>query len=355
MNLLFIWTGVTAYMGDCWRALATQPGIRLKIVIQEKRHPGTQFAHEHVLHSLDATIIYDDEPLDREELRKELAAFSPDVIFVVGWRAKLSRFTATEPCFSRIPKVLIFDLPFAWTFKKLVAPIVLRSYLKRFHVCFVPGVRARAYAKWLGFKQQQIEEGLFSVGAPTSKGAYEGRKHFLYVGRYVKEKRLDLLVKAYGRYRQRVQENPEMGFPWSLTCCGMGPEERFVQQVEGVQDLGFCQPHEVEKLRFTHGALVLASAFDPWPLVIAEACASGLPVICTEACGNHVELVQGNGIVCKSGDVESLAQAMLAFHALPEQERVIMGQKGLELVKPYLSDAWVARVIALSQKVMESQ
>lgn len=356
MNLLFVWTGVTAYMADCWRALAVLPGVRLKIVIQEKRHPGTQFDHQGVLRSLDVMLIYEDEPLDRDGLRKELTSFSPGLIFVVGWRAKLSRFIAMDSCFSHIPKVLIFDLPFAWTLKKLIAPVVLWFYIRRFQACFVPGARARRYARWLGFQERQIEQGLFAVGrgADTTErvlpeNLQSARKGFLFVGRYAKEKRLDVLVKAYKRYRMLAEARNEV--PWGLSCCGMGPDQHYIRDVEGITDYGFCQPEQVALLRLNHGALVLSSEFDPWPLVIAEACAVGLPVICTEACGSHIELIQGNGLVCKSNDAESLAQAMLAFHLLPEQQRIVMGLKGMELVKPYLSDTWTERVMAICKKL----
>ena len=382
MNILFVWTGVTGYMGDCWRALACVPGVRLKILIQEKRRPDTQYSPADVLRSLDFTLLYEDDDMDRDGFRKQLAVFSPDVIFIVGWRAKLSRFIAGDKAFGQIPKILIFDLPFAWTLKKLIAPIVLRGYLNQFKACFVPGARAAEYARWLGFKNEQIEQGLFAVrmhniiissndtnegrtvvrrspNAPRQGGrpmpdlpadrAQVGQPEphvvgtgFLFVGRYVKEKRLDVLVKAYCRYRKLVEAINEK--PWDLSCCGMGPDQHYLRHVEGIIDLGFCQPEQVASLRMNHGAFVLTSEFDPWPLVIAEACAAGLPVICTEACGSHVELLHGNGIVCKTHDVEALAHAMLKIYTMSDQERVVMGRKGLDLVKPYSCEAWSERV-----------
>lgn len=347
MNILFVWTGVAGYMGDCWRALARDPEVRLKILIQEKRRPDTQFSPAVVLQSLDFTLLYEDDEMDREALRKHVAEFNPDLIYIVGWRAKLSRFMACDNAFRAIPKVLIFDLPFAWTLKKLIAPVVLRGYLRRFRACFVPGARAAAYARWLGFKNEQIREGLFSIRVPTNEGESAYRKNFLFVGRYVKEKRLDVLVKAYKRYRMLVAARNEE--PWELSCCGMGPTQHYIREVEGIIDHGFCQPEQVASLRLNHGALVLASEFDPWPLVIAEACAAGLPIICTEACGNHVELLRGNGIVCKTHDAEALAQAMLKIYLTSELERLAMGQEGRYLVKAYSCESWSKRVIATTK------
>ena len=347
MNILFVWTGVAGYMGDCWRALAREPEVRLKIMIQEKRCPDTQFSPAVVLQSLDFTLIYEDEEMDREALRKHVAEFQPDLIFIVGWRAKLSRFIASDKAFREIPKVLIFDLPFAWTLKKLIAPVILRGYLRRFRACFVPGARAATYARWLGFKNEQIKTGLFSIRIQESEEESGARKNFLFIGRYVKEKRLDVLVKAYKRYRMLAAARNEE--PWGLSCCGMGPTQHYIRAVEGITDHGFCQPEQVASLRLNHGALVLTSEFDPWPLVIAEACAAGLPIICTEACGSHLELVHGNGIVCKTHDVEVLAQAMLKITAMSDLERLSMGQEGRYLVKAYSCEAWSERVIATTK------
>jgi glycosyltransferase involved in cell wall biosynthesis len=320
--------------------------VRLKIVIQEKRRPDTQFSPADVLKSLDFTLIYEDE-MDREVLRKQLAEFKPDLIYIVGWRAKLSRFMASDKAFRQIPKVLIFDLPFAWTLKKLIAPVVLRGYFKRFKACFVPGARASEYARWLGFNNEQIKTGLFSIRIQKNEEECGSRKNFLFVGRYVKEKRLDVLVKAYARYRVLVAARNEE--PWGLSCCGMGPTQHYIREVEGIVDHGFCQPEQVASMRLSHGALVLASEFDPWPLVIAEACAAGLPVICTEACGSHVELIRGNGIVCKTHDVEALAQAMFKIYLMSDLERLALGQEGRYLVKAYSCEAWSERVIATTK------
>ena len=58
-------------------------------------------------------------------------------------------------------------------------------------------------------------------------------------------------------------------------------------------------------------ALVLPTLYDPFPNVILEAMASGLPVVTSTSCGG-AELVQEavNGFVCKYDDVSGLVQAM---------------------------------------------
>jgi len=349
MNIVFIWTGVTSYMADCWRVLSRMPGVRLTIYIQEKAQANTRFNSVDVLAGLDYVLVYENEVLDKDRIRSQIVGFQPTVFFIVGWRAKLSRFFATDRLFSSVPKVLVFDLPFAWTLKKLVAPIVLRLYLQRFKIAFVPGIRATQYARWLGFRRDEIKQGLFAINVSRLSASIQdktSRRGFLFVGRYAQEKRLDVLVEAYKKYRKKIKRDGKQSC-WTLTCCGMGSFEKILEGVVGVENKGFLQPDDVRTLYKTHGALVVSSDFDPWPLVIAEACASGLPVICTKACGNHIELVKENGIVCETNDANSIAEAMFRLHNMQDVERMEMGTQGLGLASPYSCEAWSERVMRI--------
>ena len=225
----------------------------------------------------------------------------------------MSRFAATDAAFAAIPKLFAFDMTFAFTPRKLLAPLVLHRYLRRFEGAVVTGERSALYARYLGFASSRIERGLIGLDTEPFAAACERRsrlaappRQFLYVGRLTREKRIDLLVEAYRRYRSRVTE------PWGLTCCGTGPDARLLEHEAGITVCGFVQPDEMPEIHACHGVLVVASDYDPWPLVIVEAVASGLPVICTDACGSHVELVRHgfNGRVCGTGDAEGLSQAM---------------------------------------------
>ena len=358
MNVVFCWTGVTPAMVACWRAFAARPGVRLKLLIELPRRSDTAFDASTVLAGLDCTLRYSDEPLDRPALEHDVAAFRPDVIVVLGWRSPMCRAVAESPALGTVPKIFAFDMTFHWSLRKLLAPLVLRRYLKRFKAALVTGARSASYARFLGFPAAAVETGL--IGLDTA--AYEAARlavpeaeryprQFLSVGRYAPEKRLDLLMAAYARYRSRVADS------WGLTCAGMGPEKSRLAGQPGVTDLGFVQPDELPGLFARHSCFVIASDYDPWPLVIAEALASGMPVICTDACGSHVELVQppgngpANGIVCPTGSVASLAQAMEQIHT-HAADLLAMGARGIAAAAPYSADAWATRFTALCQRMM---
>ena len=330
MNILFVWTGVTSYMADCWRALASLPDVSLKIVIEEKNEPGTAFKAEEVLKGLDYRMVLEGAGLDLSLPE----GWRPDVMFIVGWHAKTCRAFATADEWKNVSKVCVFDMPWQWKVRKFVARFVLWRYLQHFRAAFVPGRAAACYARWRGFRK--VQTGLF--GIDTQKFAAVERTnlqpYFLYMGRNSPEKRLDDLRAAYAHYAQKVEN------PWPLRMIGKG--------LEG----GFVQPHEIPALVARAGALVLASDFDPWPLVIAESCAAGTPVICTESCTNRFELLRENGDVVKTGDVAALAAALERMHRKPPETRLAEGLAGRSLVAPYDCHAWAKRVVEMARRLI---
>lgn len=143
------------------------------------------------------------------------------------------------------------------------------------------------------------------------------------------------MLAAYRLYRSSVPK------PWTLSCCGMGSLSKSLLGIEGVEDVGFLQPHLLPDVFSSHGVFVIASRFDPWPLVVVEACAAGLPIICTEACGSAVELVRAyfNGFTVATDDVKALAEKMIWMHlnynALPS-----LGFNGISLASAYSAEVW---------------
>lgn len=356
MRVAIFWTGVTATMTAAYRAFAALPGVELRVFVELPAHPDTAYDAAALLAGLDSVVLRADEPLDSASLIESVATFRPDVMIVLGWRSEMCRAAAESAALAAVPKLLAFDLQFAYTLRKLLAPIVLRRYLRRFAGAFVPGERSAEYARWLGFPDGAVTRGITGVDtAPFARAAAARAatpaypRRFLYVGRYAREKGLDLLLEAYRRYRRGVAD------PWTLTCCGMGPEAARLVGVEGVEDRGFVQPPELPAVYGEHGAFVLASRYEPWGFVIQEAAAAGLPIVCTAACGAHVELVRDgiNGRVCRPGDVIGFADALRWIHDR-EQELAEIGSLGQTLVEPYSTANWAARLLGVCKALSRS-
>src|SRR5207249_15896 len=165
-------------------------------------------------------------------------------------------------------------------------------------------------------------------------------RRFLFVGKYDHIKGVDILMRAYEAYRRMVVD------PWDMVCCGAGPLVGLIAGQTGVVDKGFLQPHQVRAELLAAGAFVLASRRDQWPLAIAEACAAGLPIVCSDACGVASELLRDywNGVRVPPGSVSGLAEALLWVHQ--EADRAPeLGRRSQALAAPFAAGAWADRVL----------
>jgi len=220
----------------------------------------------------------------------------------------------------------------------------------------VTGERSWQYAKHLGIESDRIERGLYGIDYKSWVPLWEKRsqvewpRSFLFIGRYIPVKAIDVLVQAYQDYRERVDD------PWDLVCCGQGDLKSQLAGQPGIIDRGFMQPSEMESVWQSAGAFILPSRFDPWPLAIVEAAAAGLPIICTDVCGSAVEVVRSwyNGLVIPAENSVSLTQALLTFHE-HHAELPLWGKRSQELAAPYATSVWVDRWQALLQNATQSK
>ena len=200
--------------------------------------------------------------------------------------------------------------------------------------------RSAEYATRIGVPRSLVRGGYygfdfdaFSRGPRTSVP-----RRFLFVGRYVAAKDLRTLVRGYQRYRERVSD------PWPLTCRGTGPDAALLRDQPGITDAGFMQPALLPQAFHEHGVFVLPSRYEPWGVVIAEAAAAGLPVICSDACGAADDLVRPNqnGIVIPAGDAEALAGAMQWMHD-HEAQLPSLARHGRDLAAAFSAQSWAER------------
>jgi glycosyltransferase involved in cell wall biosynthesis len=222
----------------------------------------------------------------------------------------------------------------------------LRSYLNRISTVIVSGERSWQYARSLGVAESRIRRGMYGFDADLFAPIFQAREatsdwpqRFLFMGRYVSDKAVDVLVDAYKRYRAQSRE------PWSLTCCGIGPMKSLLSGVAGIDDRGFVAPEQQRESYLSAGCAVMPSRYEPWGVAIAEAAASGLPVICTAACGASVELVRTlyTGRIVPSDDAAALARAMSSIERTTPSELRELGRNGAQLAAAFGAQQWATR------------
>ena len=325
MRILFVWTGVASYMSDCWRRLQQSDGIELRVIV-EMADSGKAFSADKTLSDLDYVLV---EKNSTDGRWKEIlrGGWRPDVLFAGGWRSPTTRNVVAA--LSRVPKVFCLDMPWRWQPRCFVARFALHGFLRNFSAVFVPGRLSAMYARWLGFPKRRVFHRLYSVDqsrfCTTVSSNQSSRRGFLFAGRFSPEKRVDIVKAAYARYRQ-------LGGEWDIDYYGQGGK--------------FAQAEEMPAVYASHACLLLASSFDPWPLVMLEAKCAGLEVIASSRCGNCDEL---GAIKVPYGDVEAMAKAMVCV------ERGAMCSGGVSNIAEYDCTAWAKRVLDICREVCRSE
>ncbi len=347
LRVVFCWAEVTGYMASCWQALAKRPGIDLHIVhtrqLFQRQNP---FNLDPLLDGISNREFSREQPDIDEWLLKEVADRRPDIIVVCGWIFWPYTRLMAHPSLARARVMLGMDSPWRGTPIQRLSRWRLRNIVQHADMFVTAGERSAEYARHMGVPVERIRGGYYGfdyrrfspIAERRARRAGGWPRQFLFVGRYVPQKDLPTLMNAYAEYRDSVAE------PWGLTCCGAGPEGARLQGRPGVTDAGFTQPADQPAVFENHGAFILPSNFEPWGVVLAEAAASGLPLLCTTACGAGADLVRDsvNGFMTEPGDAHGLAMKMRWVHD-HEDQLVEMGRRGRDLAANFSAEQWAAR------------
>lgn len=169
---------------------------------------------------------------------------------------------------------------------------------------------------------------------PPRESARSGpRARFLFVGRLIERKGLDVLLRAFARH--------DRGELW---IAGDGPLLEAVSQ-SAAQDprirlFGHVGGKDLDDLYASVDALVVPSFYEAWGLVVHEGLAHGLPVIASDQVGAGDDLIDPgvNGYVVPAGSVQATAEAMRSVAAWTHEERDRAVSRSLETLASFSFD-----------------
>jgi glycosyltransferase involved in cell wall biosynthesis len=236
--------------------------------------------------------------------------------------------------------------------------VPLRRLYRRADAVVAYGPHVSAYVRARGARNvhvapQSVDNDFWrasQVEAPTDPGwPADAQTKFLFVGRPVREKGLDVLVQAWrasGLQRPAAALVLVGGEP-----SGLGAYSADVAPGRGADgallSLGAVEPTELRNFYAACDVLVLPSIAtatfrEPWGLVVNEAMNRGLAVIASDrvgaAAGGLVRDGQ-NGLVVRAGDSASLAAALKRL-ARDDALRRRLGTAGATDVLAFNHEAW---------------
>ena len=342
-RIAFLSSELAGYTAACQRRLKEKYGVELLVVHWPvaSNAPFREQIFAHIDHR------YDKSTLTGTQLIQLLEDFAPQAMLISGWMDKDYLRAARHMRKASVPVLSGCDTQWTGRLRQRVGSWIAPWYLHRsIDVLWVTGERQRQLAWRLGYRGERCWSGYyacdwesFAIQSPRQLAA--ATPAFLYVGRLIQRKGIDTLIAAYQQYRQAVEE------PWALWVAGTGEGAQVLEGVEGVKALGFVQPEALPALFQQVSAFVLPSRVEPWGVVVQEAAAAGLPLICSDVSGAAVHLLTDhyNGYWFETSNATQLANCMQRMTALSHDGWAQMSQHSFELSKQFTPELWADTLI----------
>lgn len=342
-KVAILYSGLSGYSAACQKALRSLYGVKLMVV----HWPISSEApfQEEIYGHIDERI--EKKGLTKFQILEKVSHFQPQAIIISGWMDKDYLFVAKRMKQKGVPIIAGSDTQFNGSLRQLIAKYISRWYLHpSIDIMWVTGERQKQLAHHLGYRGVHVWTGFYACDwSKFSQGTFQERtslsNNFLYVGRLIERKGIEILVKAYQQYRRSVSK------PWDLWLAGTGPFEEIIKNQPGIKCLGFVQPNQMPAVFKASTAFILPSYQEPWGVVVQEAAAAGLPLICSDACGAAVHLVrdQYNGFCFETGNSDHLSHCLKEISALSLSEWNDMSRRSFELSQQYTPLLWAKTLV----------
>lgn len=330
--------------------------LGIEVADQEQRYPWTRglgdepFTWTTLFPGRALELISPDECV--QAMTRQLDREQPDALGIVGYSRPESMAAVRWARRNGRPAILMFesqeiDHPRTW-WKEAIK----RNRVRKFSAGLAGGPRQRDYLVKLGMSSNKIALGYNAVDNaafasraeaarldPSSRQGLPDAPYFLAVNRFVPEKNLPLLIRAFARYRA----DAPAGQAWDLVLSGGGPDADTVESAiretglsEAIHRPGFLQADQLAPWLAHASAFVHPSVMEPWGLVVNEAAACGLPLLVSDRAGCVETLVpRGEAISgCRFDpfDETELTERLGWMASLPEAERLSLGRRAASIV-----------------------
>lgn len=196
---------------------------------------------------------------------------------------------------------------------------------------------------WLGVHKRNVLREALGVGGVV----------FTYVGHLWERKGMSDLLQAYSSLKEAHE------FPMSLLLIGDGPDEATLRAAvadHGIRDVifaGFRQSTELPELLGASDVFVFPTLGDAYGLVVDEAMAAGLPVICTSAAGEIGERIEDgvSGFIVAPSDAAGLASRMRRL-GMDEALRKRLGENARRAMYDSTPERWAEDLVRVSGEML---
>ena len=274
-----------------------------------------------------------------QSLYQDSSKWNPICVVSSGWRDKGYNKVCAKFKYLGTPTLATSDTQWRggkqW-FNRLLSPFRHKRY---FDYIWAAGLLQYDYARKLGLDSSRILLNCFSADTDIfSKVSLDAKykaypKRFLFVGRFVDVKGIDILLKAWNNIPDKKN--------WTLELVGDGPlKEAFKRDYPNVIIKDFMSQEALANEASNAGCFILPSRFEQWSLVIQEFASAALPIICTRQCGasRHFVLNGFNGFVVEADNISELTESMNKIINLPVIELLKMSERSRHISQTVTPD-----------------
>ena len=345
MRFLVLYEELATYFLNCLNHMAESSDCTI-LVYMKKVNSVAPFKFDKTHSNVQ---ILEREQFTDEEIVSAIKNFNPDFTYLSGWIHKPYIQYIKQ---LKLRSVIIgLDNQYTGSLKQRLGAIYFRSFLKPYiKAAFVPGKSQFQFAQKLGFSDQHISMNVYCCDHDLYSGYYlktkeekkkKFPKRFLFVGRYVPEKGIDMLWETF------IEIQKEQANPWELWCIGNGSLTPAIHPQ--IKHLGFVQPHDFLPIIKETGVFVLPSAFEPWGVVVHEFASAGYPIICSNKVGAAEQFVlpNKNGFIIAANDKTELKNALKKIVSLSDAELLQMGEQSFGSAKQITPEIWKQSLLKL--------
>lgn len=305
-------TGVLKALKKCGK------GLDIDVVFWDKRSPNSNL---YKVEELESVRYHARSLLDNKALLDLLHTRNPHITYISGWMDKgyLQAIKRYRSQGGRTQVVCGIDDQWKGSLKQRFGQIYFRFfYRKLFDFMWISGKPQYQYAQRFGYNKERIISNLYSANTYFFNKKTSVSKRFVFVGRFVPAKGLDLLIKVYRSLPEEIRKE------WPLILIGDGGLKQDIEKSkpEHITIKPFMQPNDLISELMNGGVAFVPSHTEPWGVVVQEMALLGYPLILSSACGAATEfLISGyNGFLFRKRDAASLRNAMMLMVNLSMEE-----------------------------------
>jgi glycosyltransferase involved in cell wall biosynthesis len=347
ISIMFLWAEVGGYLEAVLKSLSSQSVGTINVVHWDRRNLNTT---QHAIGNLNKVTFHARSQTNNELIFNLLEKTKPEILVVSGWMDR-GYIRACRKYKKYHPMVkIVAGIDDIWTGslrQRLGQIYYYFFYRKLFDFMWISGQPQFSFAQRFGYDIENIISNLYSADTEMFKIQAGITKRFIFVGRFVKVKAIDLLVRSYCMLSECEQKE------WPLILIGDGDQKSIIlnQKNPNIKVLPFLQPEKLREELLKGGVGCLPSYKDQWGIVLHEYALMGLPILASSGCGATSEfLISGfNGFLFRKGDVNDMHRAMKKFTSLTQENFGLFAENGIKLGHRITSEISAASLLSVYQ------